>query len=118
MKMAKHYWSSHVAAVQAQAITTRAYAKRHGLALSTLYYWQRKVQSATTDCANSEGVAASRHPSKFVALAVTVSEPDYAVPQPATGCTLVLAGGMRLEMPALPDPQWLAALGRSAQGAH
>ena len=68
MKMAKHYWSSHIAAVQAQAITTRAYAKRHGLALSTLYYWQRKLRSATTDCANSEGVAASRHPSKFVAL--------------------------------------------------
>ena len=85
---------------------------------SPLYYWQRKVQSATTDCANSEGVEASRHPSKFVALTVTVSDPDYAVPQPTTGCTLVLAGGMRLEMPALPDPQWLAALGRCAQGAH
>lgn len=40
----KQYWSGHVAAVKVQAITTKAYAQRHGLVLSTLYYWQRKLK--------------------------------------------------------------------------
>ena len=38
------YWSRHVAAVKAQAITTRAYAQRQGLVLSTLYYWQHTLK--------------------------------------------------------------------------
>lgn len=112
----KQYWSRHVAAVKAQAITTRAYAQRHGLVLSTLYYWQHKLKlkPAAATQANAAPMAATDQPSKFVAL--HVKAPDYAVRAMATNCTLVLGAGVRLEMLALPDPQWLTALARCAHG--
>jgi transposase-like protein len=53
MRKAKQDWSSHVAAIKTQgisisiSISISAYARRHGLALSTLYCWQRKLRS---DC--------------------------------------------------------------------
>jgi hypothetical protein len=61
------------------------------------------------------GVAPQQH-SKFIALTIGDSLADVA--RSGTPCTLVLSSGMRLELSTLPDPQWLAALGRSAQGAY
>jgi transposase-like protein len=110
----KQYWSRHVAAVQSQAITTRAYAQRHGLVLSTLYYWQHKLKATAAAQANSELTTASAAPSKFVTL--HVKAPDYAARAAPTNCTLVLGAGVRLEMLALPDPHWLTALARCAHG--
>jgi transposase len=46
MKRAKHDWSSHIEAIKTQGISARAYAKRHDITLSSLYYWQRKLKSA------------------------------------------------------------------------
>jgi len=112
----KQYWSEHVAAVKTQAISTRAYAQQHGLALSTLYYWQHKLKPTAAAQANPEQAAATRQPSKFVTL--HVKAPDYAVRAAATNCTLVLGAGVRLEMLALPEPQWLTALARCAQGVR
>jgi transposase-like protein len=109
----KQYWSRHVAAVKAQAITTRAYAQRHGLVLSTLYYWQQKLKPTAAQV-HCESTGATDQPSKFVALHVKAQE--YAVRAMATSCTLVLGAGVRLEMAALPDPQWLTALARCAHG--
>ena len=60
----KQYWSGHVAAVKAQAISTRAYAQQHGLALSTLYYWQNKLKLTAATQANSEPTGATGQPSK------------------------------------------------------
>ena len=116
MKKAKHDWFSHIEAIKAQGISTKAYAKRHDLALSTLYYWQRKVKSAPPFHTKAEPLAATKRSAKFVAL--HIDEPERVVLQAPTHCTLVLAGGMRLEMQALPSPQWLADMGRCAQGAH
>lgn len=117
MKNAQHYWSKHIAAIKFQGISASAYAKQHDLALATLYYWQRKLQSNSTAVGTTvEPMTAPRRPSKFIAL--TVGDPMRNVAQSHTPCTLVLAGGMRLEMSALPDPQWLAAVGRIAQGAY
>ncbi len=116
MKKAKHDWSGHVAAVKTQGISTSAYARRQGLALSTLYYWQRKLQSASAGHAKVKPVAATKPSGKFVAL--HVRDLGGEVQRPTTSCTLVLTGAMRLEMAALPDPQWLAALWRCAQGVH
>lgn len=112
----KQYWSDHVVAVKAQAISTRAYARQHGLALSTLYYWQHKLKLTAATQANSEQAAASGQRGKFVTL--HIKTPDYAVPPMAPGCTLVLGAGLRLEMLALPDPQWLNALARCAHGVR
>jgi len=116
MKMGKQYWSSHVAAAKAQGIAIRAYAKRHGLALSTLYYWQRKLRLEITTRTKAETASTTKPSAKFVALRII--EPECVVRQAPANCTLILTGGMRLEMAALPDPQWLAALGRCTQGAH
>lgn len=116
MKDAKRDWSNHIEAIKTQAISTRAYAKRHGIALSALYYWQRKLKSALPVATKAGPVAVAKPSSKFVVL--RINEPEQLMPAAPTHCTLVLAGGMRLEIPALPSPQWLADLARCAQGAH
>lgn len=116
MKNAQHYWSQHIAAIKLQGITTSDYARQHGLALATLYYWQRKLRSAPAVGAPLEPTAAPRRPSKFIAL--SVGDHIHGMARSGSPCILVLAGGMRLEMSALPDPQWLAAVGRSVQGAY
>ena len=114
MKSSREYWSSHVAAIMAQVGSTSAYARQHGISPTALYYWQRKLRLEATPLAVV--VAAPKPQGKFVALRVSDAVADMA-PAPWR-CTLQLSGGMRLEMSALPDPQWLAALGRATQGAH
>ena len=116
MKNAQQYWSKHIAALKSLGVTTSTYARQHDLALATLYHWQRKLRPATTARATIAPTQPLRRPSKFIAL--TVGDPVREVVRSGTPCTLVLAGGLRLEMATLPDPQWLAAVGRSAQGAH
>ncbi len=106
MKKGLAFWSEHMAAIKQGGISTSAYAKRHDIPVKSLYYWQRKVRLAAAP-------AKVAGPKAFVAL--RVSEPAESTPM---GCVLVLACGMRLEMPALPSPAWLTALSRSAQGAR
>lgn len=101
------FWTEHIAAIKREAISTSAYAKRHGIPVKRLYYWQRKAMLA------SAPVRPSRSET-FVAL--RIAEPMIA--QVAVSCTLILESGMRLEMSALPAPTWLAALGRAAQGTR
>jgi hypothetical protein len=113
---AKQYWSVHVSAVKVQAITTKAYAQRHGLVLSTLYYWQRRLKPTGATQANAEPMSAAPQSSKFVSLHIKTPEPARH-PTP-TNCTLVIGSGVRLEMQTLPDPQWLTALARCAHGVH
>jgi len=114
MKNTREYWSSHVTTIKTEGVTTSAYARQHKLSLACLYYWQRKLQSQSAP--HSVAVAAPKHQSKFVALRVSDAVADIA--PPSWRCTLVLAGGMRLEMSALPDPDWLAAVGRANQVVH
>jgi hypothetical protein len=116
MKKAKHDWSSHVAAINTQDTSIGAYARLHGLALSTLYYWRRKLQPTSAGSSKAKRVASAKPPGKFVAL--HVRDLDGDVRRPPTSCTLVLTGAMRLEMAVLPDPQWLAALWRCTHGVH
>jgi transposase len=103
MKTGPELWAAHVAAVQLEAISASEYARRHGLSVSALYYWQRKLKS------NAEVNEAGRQ-SKFVALRLAEQSPCL--------CTLVLPSGMHLEMTALPTPEWLAALARALPGAR
>ena len=116
MKNAQHYWSSHITAIKSQGGTASDYARRHDLALASLYYWKRKLQLAPTALSASEPVTAPKISSKFVSL--RVRDPVQDMAQSAWPCTLVFAGGMRLEMSALPDPKWLAAVQCGAQGGH
>lgn len=105
MKMGAEFWSAHVAAAKLETISASEYARRHGIAVSALYYWQRKLK------VTGKAIAASR-PGKFVALRVA----DTA--QRPCSCTLALPSGLRLEMSALPAPEWLAALEHAALGAR
>ena len=116
MKKTNQDWAGHVAAIKDQGISATDYARQHGLAESTLYRWKSKLQRASTDRTKAETLTAPAQPSKFIAL--RLSEPERIMPAALTHCTLVLSGGMRLEIPALPAPQWLAQLSRCAQGAH
>lgn len=116
MKKANHDWSGHIEAIRIQGISARAYAKRHDVSLSALYYWQRKLKSAPPVHTKAEPLAATKQSNKFVAL--RIDEPQRVARPGPTHCTLVLPGGMCLEMPALPSPQWLADLGRCAQKAR
>jgi len=102
------FWMAHIAAIKREGISTSAYAKRHALAVKSLYRWQRKLKCATIVPASAS------HGGAFVALQVAAPEP--VIERPLNGCTLILGASLRVEMPALPAPAWLAALSRSAQG--
>ena len=108
MKATARFWQQHALAAERSSQSSSAYAKRHGLAVSTLYYWQSKLKASTLTGEVSSPAA------KFVALRVV----DAALSPRPHHCTLVLPAGMRLEMTALPAPEWLVALGHAAQGAR
>ena len=108
MKMGTEFWVEHVAAAKLEAISASEYSRRHGISVAALYYWQRKLRTADTPQELSKR-AKTVHPSKFVALHVLGK-----VIVPSCPCTLVLSSGLRMEMSALPEPSWLAALVRAA----
>ena len=107
MKMGTKFWVDHVAAAKRETISASAYAKRHGISVAALYYWQHKLKTPPV-------VTHSDKARKFVAVRVT----DVVAAQCPPGCTLILSSGMRLEMSVLPTPQWLAALSHATQGAN
>jgi hypothetical protein len=109
MQAGLEFWAPHVAAMEQESVPTAEYAKRHGLALHSLYYWRQKIKTAAAQTSGSP-----ERSSTFVALTVSERVPAQ---QPG-GCTLVLGTGVRVELPALPAPEWLAALGRAMQGAR
>lgn len=103
MSKGMHYWSDHLAAIAAEGIQTKAYAKREGVSVSALYYWRKrlKAEGSTPPRALPVAVQPGR---QFVP--VQISDADARVP-----CSLTLAPGVRLELAQLPSAQWLAALG-------
>ena len=102
-------WTAHVAAIKQGSISARAYAQQHGISLASLYYWRRKLKMAVV-----KPELGPQAVSKFVALRLPAAT---LAPRPAS-CTLILASGLRLEMPALSAPEWLVAVGRALQDAR
>lgn len=114
MKMGMEFWQGHVAAAKRETISASEYARRHGISVAALYYWQHKCRAAPVVIASKASkLTKPAHASQFVALRVL----DKAV-APSCPCTLVLPSDLRLEMSALPEPSWLAALGYAMQGAR
>ncbi len=102
------FWAAHVKAAGLVATPASEYAKQHGLAVKSLYYWRRKL-AATKPALHTKIKPIPTLPgNKFVALQV-------AAPR-QTHCTLSLPSGLRLEMAALPPPEWMTALLHSAAG--
>lgn len=91
------YWSGHLAAIEAEKITTKAYAEREGLAVGSLYEWRRRLNGGRpTPPQRQRGRG-------FVPVQIRrTSEPMH--------CTLTIGAGVTLELPQLPSPDWLAAL--------
>lgn len=48
MKMGTEFWAAHVAPAKLQATSASDYAKRHGISVTALYYWQRKLKALRT----------------------------------------------------------------------
>ncbi|EPZ15640.1 hypothetical protein M622_15270 [Thauera terpenica 58Eu] len=96
MSERSEFWLSHLSAIEAEGITTKAYAEREGLSAQALYQWRkRRVAEARS----------SRTPlGGFAAIQV---EPSIAA---RAGCTVVIDSGLRLECAALPSVDWLATL--------
>lgn len=99
------YWSDHLAQIATEGISTKAYAEREGLTPSSLYYWRKRLKAGTTKEGQRSSAAASGR--RFVAVQIADNS-DPRVP-----CSLSVAGGVRLELAALPAPEWLAALVRA-----
>jgi len=100
------FWAAHVEAVRLAAVPASDYARQHGLAVKSLYYWRRKLEVTGKHTSSADHAAQPKHASKFVALQV-------AVPR-QVGCALHFVSGLRLEMSAPPAPEWLAAFERAA----
>src|SRR5690606_34320885 len=39
------YWESHLESITREGIGTKAYAQREGIAISSLYYWRRRLKA-------------------------------------------------------------------------
>ena len=104
------FWTSHVEACRREGTAASVYARQHGLTLTSLYYWRRKLNLvAAVGDGSSSGPA-----NKFVALRVV----DAAAVAATSPCTLVLRSGLRLELAALPSPAWLLTLEQAHAGAR
>ena len=94
------YWSGHLAAIEREGITTRAYAAREGLSVGALYQWRRALKSQVLAAASPVPP-----PGGFVAVTVpTVSEAT----RDTVACRLRLGADVTLELTSLPSAAWLA----------
>ncbi|MEO6319238.1 MAG: hypothetical protein ABIR56_01140 [Polaromonas sp.] len=155
MQAQPNSFAQHVAAAWRAGLSMAAYAKKHGLAASTLYHWQKKLrltQSTSIDTATPPSITLSPGrqeqakpvaSDKFMVVRLESTEPKpptqstvaaqrpQTAPEPTTtpaafACvahhhlptnwTLILPGGIRLQMSELPPPSWLAALSHDVQG--
>ena len=111
MKMGTEYWEGHVALAKLETISASEYTRRHCISVAALYYWEHKLKTATASTPKKVStLARPAHTGLFVALRVL----DKQLASPCL-CTLVLSPDLRLEMLALPEPSWLAALKSAMQ---
>lgn len=117
MKNDPSFWSTHVAAVQIAGISTSAYFRQHYLLLANLYDWHRKLQPQAPRQPLALVPPTSKTQAKFVVLRLS-GVTAYGTAALSCASTLVLKGGERLEMFALPEPRRLVAVDRANQAGH
>lgn len=101
------WWEMHLDAITREGIGTKAYAQREGLPVSSLYYWRRRLKARKLNAPQSYASAAAPVPRQFVPVSVGVT-PEADHTGAADRYVLALGTGLRLELPGLPSPQWLA----------
>lgn len=95
------FWAQHLAAIEREGITIKAYAEREGLSVGMLYQ-SRRNRKRRED-------AASSSVANFVAVRL-------AQPKPVAHCLLRLGHGLELELAELPPVHWLVALHAAKEG--
>jgi len=98
------WWESHLNTIAREGIDTKAYARREGLPVSSLYYWRRRIKAQSQD---QHTLVHNRQPPERQRLFVPVAM-DANGGGDASRYVLALGPGLRLELSALPHPQWLA----------
>lgn len=96
MSERSEFWLSHLSAIEAEGITTKAYAEREGLSPQALYQWRKRLVAG--------GRSSRAKLGGFVPIQI---EPAMAA---RGGCAVVIDAGLRLECASLPSVDWLAAL--------
>jgi hypothetical protein len=95
------FWATHLRAIDAEGISTRAYAAREGLAIQSLYQWRQKLGQTRRPLGADPSVGMG---SGFVAVNVTGPLTSQS------GAWMLRVGGLELELPAHPDPHWWVGL--------
>ena len=90
------FWLSHLSAIEAEGITTKAYAQREELSPQALYQWRKRLVADARPHRTQRG--------GFAAIQI---EPSMTA---RTGCTVMIGAQLRLECATLPGVDWLAAL--------
>jgi transposase-like protein len=117
--MEKQYWVKHVAGLALVGGSVSTYARAHGISVECLYYWRRKLNTKSLQ-PSSKAADQLKPSNQFVALRIA-NATDFAprIASSGTGsCTLLIGNHVRLEMTALPPPEWLASLTHTTQGVR
>ena len=93
------FWAGHLAAIEREGLSIKAYAEREGVSAASLYQWRNKLQRGSKT--HERGLRGD-----FVAVQLSQVSPTAG----SAMCTLRLAHGLTLELSMLPSVQWLAAL--------
>ena len=88
-------WIAHLEQAQQQKLTLREYARRVGIKAATLYAARKWLNEKA---------------SRGASVPVSFAEAQVVGDGPLESCVLHLAPGLRLQMAALPSPQWLVTL--------
>ena len=100
------FWARHLSAIDAEGVTTKAYAEREGLAVAALYKWRRRLK------AGRRPNRASAVSSGFVPVTIQTSQAAAA----ERACCVRIGEDLRLELAQLPSAEWLAALAAAVVG--
>ena len=122
MKQTKSYWVDHVTAANGSGLSLAQYARDHDVPLKMLYVWRSKFKAQSLPRASVSANKVNADTQRFVAVRIARALAVNSPAAPAAGmqprCRLILAPGVGLEISELPDPNWLIALQRAAQGAR
>ena len=106
--MEEREWIAHLDACKVEGISLKAYARRHGLSVDSLYYQRRKMTLCTTASTSATASKADVKSALFTRLQVRAAVESVSDRQ----IHLHLGSGLHLEMQTLPPVEWLAALAR------
>ena len=104
--MQEREWVAHLDACKEEGVTVKAYAKRHDLAVDSLYYWRRKMRLRSAICSQKAIPPSTSDARLFTRLQVS----SAATSMNEVPLRLCLGNHLQLEMQHLPPVEWLSAL--------